>query len=367
MKSYFCELQDERALPGECYMYTLPWSRSQIGISLHLWSVFPGSLLAITQFVPAIRTRYPQVHRVFGYACWACGLIAAGSILLFFDISMGGALSTRVSTLGLAAFVFIGHYKAYRAIKAYRLDKHREWMLRTWIYTGGSILIMRPVLGIMVFALPYLPTFGNVAPQYWTTMQLPCKQVLWALTHNNRLLRSPQNPDFFSVYGAVCAPGSTRARSVTPSAPNAFGSSPLGGYDSLLADSKATVSADITSKRADFFMAALNIGFGPSFLIGILISVISVELYLLKTQEEGAGLRKLGELKKKARQEKNRVANAVTASDVKRSTDHDEGKPLRSERVGQQIQKIKDLDEDLNTGTCWLNEAGNVIDGSYIR
>ena len=300
VNGYMCNPFNERAAPGECYWHTLPWSRYQIGIYLHLWSVFPATLIAILQFVPAIRTRRIGVHRFLGYICWVLGITAAVTALMICDRSFGGSMATKSATSILAAMCFLGHYKAYKAVRNYHLDKHREWMLRTWIWMGG-ILTMRPLMVLMALTISFLARRDirfNAA--------LPCPQAFYMLTNGGDIGISNSKPDFFTTYGFECSPalGMMSTPSTVLTRPNM---SPLGGFEAILADGRAIISANLISRRIDFRAAALDLSFGPAFLLGIAINAIIVEWYLRKTSNEAQRLQKLGAIKRKLAEQKKDV------------------------------------------------------------
>lgn len=286
-----------RAGPGECYWHTLLWSRHQIGIYLHLWSVFPGTLIAILQFVPAIRTRKPRIHRFLGYVCWVLAMSAAVTALMIVDHAFGGTTSTIASSIFLAATCFVGHYKAYKAIKAYRIDEHRAWMMRTWVYMGG-ILTMRPLMPLIALIITFLGRSGVLM-----AIRLPCPQVFYMLTTGHDIGNPNGKPDFFSTYGFDCSPGVNNMNSAS-TVFTATSSSPVNGFKSILTSAVSTIPANLISKRIEFRAAALDLSFGPALIIGVTINVILVEWYLSRTKDEAHRLRKLGIIKKRLAEQK---------------------------------------------------------------
>jgi len=51
--------------------------------------------------------------------------------------SFGGTLDTQCFTVLLAISTSVSVYKAWKSIRELKIDSHREWVLRTWAYTGS--------------------------------------------------------------------------------------------------------------------------------------------------------------------------------------------------------------------------------------
>ncbi|KAI4152462.1 MAG: hypothetical protein LQ340_002892 [Diploschistes diacapsis] len=302
VSTFFCDPDAGDASPGECYWYTQPWSRWQIGIYLHLWSVFSGSLLAITQFVPSIRARRPKVHRTVGYTCWACGITAAISAIMISDRAFGGMPSARLAMWALALFVLAGHFQAYKAIKSYRIDEHRAWMLRTWVTMGG-IVSMRPFMISYAIIISLLRKFGAPGIDYYAAIQLPCAQVFYMLNIGLDIGNVTRKPDFFATYGSECAPGLVGM--THPATPlNAILTCPLGGYAAISQNATATLMANVISKRIDQFAPAMSLSFGPAAWVCCVLHLVFVEMYLRNTTDEAQRLKKLGDAKRRSVEKK---------------------------------------------------------------
>ena len=341
---YLCDPLNDNLAPGECYWYKRPWSRYQIAIYLHMWSVFPGGLLAVAQFIPSIRARRPNVHRYLGYACWFFGMVAAVSGLMLYDRAFGGQLSTQVSVISLFATTIAGHYKAYRAIKRFQLDRHREWMLRTWIYMG-SIITVRPLLFLVAIAISVMRKLGVPGADYYAAIELPCEQVFYFLNIGNNVGNVTRKPDFFSTYGASCTSNLTGLSSPFTTL-NASTSSPLEGYGSIVSGAKALIHANLLDPRQDFKAAAIDVSFGPTFLLSLFIHVVLLELYFRRTPEEAERLKKLGEFRRRAKEQKLAKKSLVEAVERDASDDSDTTRAVKSYKAKSVKVEIRETEEE---------------------
>lgn len=125
------------AAPGECY-YFLNGGREQIGMMIHLFAIIPCCLLLFFQFVPSIRQRSSLFHRVNGYIIILLVSMAVAGGLTASRKSFGGDPAFRVSNGLLASLVVVGLAMAMVNIKRLRVDQHRAWMLRTWVWVSKS-------------------------------------------------------------------------------------------------------------------------------------------------------------------------------------------------------------------------------------
>ena len=314
-----------------------------------MWSVFPGGILAIFQFIPLIRARQPKIHRTLGYACWFFGVIAAASSLLIFDHSFGGAPSTKVAILSLSAIALLGHYKAYRAIKQFELDKHREWMMRIWIYMG-SIVTMRPVFILMAFTISFMRRWGIPGASMYATMELPCEQIFYMLTNGDEIGVATRKPDFFSTYGASCTSHLTGLQSPYTTL-NGSKTSPIRGYDAILSGAKASITGTLLTKRVDLRAAAFDITFGWGFLAAIVLHMFLLELYFRMTPKEAERLKKLGEQMRETRRKKVEMEQSAAIIERDSSSDSDVAiqiKNLKSKSVRIEVREVKMEEEFLS-------------------
>ncbi|KAF2221010.1 hypothetical protein BDZ85DRAFT_178635, partial [Elsinoe ampelina] len=133
------------SIPGE--WFHLRSGHRRAGILLHLIGVLFGSLLAVHQFTPVLRRKYPLVHRVVGHVAILLFLVGNAGAFMILDTSVGGTLAMRTWTglVGAGTTVAVG--LAYVNVRRRQIDLHRAWMLRTWGW-AGNIITLRLILGM---------------------------------------------------------------------------------------------------------------------------------------------------------------------------------------------------------------------------
>ncbi|KXJ88388.1 hypothetical protein Micbo1qcDRAFT_189882 [Microdochium bolleyi] len=250
------------SIPGECLHYSLP-GRYQTGIWLHLASVLPASLLALTQFVPAIRRRALNVHRYAGYAVWVLSISGSVGMIMLVDKAAGGSLETQAIAYVLTALFLGSTYRAYTAIRELRIDQHREWMLRAWIY-AWCIVTMRPIFILLALAASKLGNFH---------LALPCDKIEYVLAN-------AQVPD----------PNITLAGTFPDCAAYLSGADPA-----KMTVVRANLRGSIVERTA-----ALNMSFGTATWVALIIHAVLLELYLHYTAEEDQRLKKVSHQKRLA-------------------------------------------------------------------
>ncbi|KAJ1328237.1 DUF2306 domain-containing protein [Microdochium nivale] len=242
------------SIPGDCVNYDLP-SRHRTGIWLHLASVLPASLLALTQFVPAIRRRALNVHRYVGYTVWTLSITGSVGMFMLLDEAAGGHVETQAIGAVLTFLFLASTLRAVVAIKQLRIDQHRAWMLRSWIY-AWCIVTMRPIFILLALAIS---KFGNFH------VALPCHKIEYVLAN-------AKVPD----------PNITLAATFPDCTPYMSGADPA-----KMAIVRANLLGSIVERTA-----VLNMSFGTATWIALVIHAVLVELYLNYTPDEALRLKK---------------------------------------------------------------------------
>lgn len=263
---------EDDATPGECFYYLQSGGRYQLGIMIHLASILPASLLALTQFVPVFRRRALKLHRINGYVAIALSVVGSISALVIARRSMGGGIDTQ-SMVGLLAIIFSWSlYKGVVCARHHQIEKHRVWMLRAWVYVrtspslspppsvsetrigapsilnpesaadiiqAGAIVTMRVIIIISAIVL------SLVGGYYYAT---PCDKINYLLKGENATIaRYPECASFFS--------GEDPDRHVVVRA-------------SVLTDDRVEIGA------------VINLVFGTSGWMAMAIHAIGLELYV---------------------------------------------------------------------------------------
>lgn len=108
-------------------------------VAMHLLSAFVILAAGATQFIPAIRTRFPRVHRWTGrfYMLAAVGLSAAGLYMHFVSGAVGDASVRWASVVNVVLIVACGA-QALRYAIARDFATHRRWSLRFFLVVSAS-------------------------------------------------------------------------------------------------------------------------------------------------------------------------------------------------------------------------------------
>ncbi|KAK1220724.1 hypothetical protein PQX77_016550 [Marasmius sp. AFHP31] len=232
-------------VPGEGF-----WLRGGLfkaAMLVHLGAILPAGLLAVFQFVPAIRYRAIIVHRLAGYASLLLLFVGVGAAFAMTRHTMGGDPSIQSGNIFMGTVTLVSATIAWFNIKKLQIDQHRKWMLRTWFY-AGSIITVRLVM--IIFA-KIIAAIG----QYHTVWR--CEEVLYTIDNNSTKLAE--------LY-PTCLTGSLDATYV------------------------AVPAMWTTALNAG---SALRISFGPAFWIAFLLHALGVEIYIHLTPGETARLRKV--------------------------------------------------------------------------
>ena len=110
-------------------------------MSAHLAAGAVVLLLGPVQFIAAIRSRWPLVHRWIGRVYVAtCGLAGLGGLVF---IATKGTIGGVVMNAGFGlygALMVLASVEAWRHAAARRFDRHREWAVRLFALAIGSWL-----------------------------------------------------------------------------------------------------------------------------------------------------------------------------------------------------------------------------------
>lgn len=125
---------------------------------LHAASGGLALLIGPFQFHPALRARWPQLHRLGGRVYLACILVGG----------IAAVPVTVMTTAGFAAQVGFGllvvawlysAFHAYRAVRERRFADHRIWMIRNYALTFAAVLL-RVILIAGMVAMPFVPSLS---------------------------------------------------------------------------------------------------------------------------------------------------------------------------------------------------------------
>lgn len=139
-----------------------PWH--YLSVALH---GLPGGLVLLIgpfQFVPAIRNRYPALHRVLGRV-YLLGVLVSAIISIFAAVASTSGFPDKVGFLLLAAGWLYTGFWAYRTARERQFGLHRIWMIRNYALSFAAVLL-RVGIGLGELYMTLNPattlTFGGV-------------------------------------------------------------------------------------------------------------------------------------------------------------------------------------------------------------
>ncbi|CAF9919103.1 MAG: hypothetical protein GOMPHAMPRED_001679 [Gomphillus americanus] len=235
------------AAPGECYWFE-NFPRYRIGIMLHLGTILPAGLLAVFQFIPAIRHRFTLYHRIAGYTILLLVLLSYAGALMIADHTFGGDPSVQGFIGFLTIITATALVLAIINIKKLQIEQHRAWMLRAWVYFG-SIISMR-IISFLAAAL------GSRISQQYTPIS--CAEISYLLKNTTQVYHN----------FPACDPANAQFA--------------MENYIAI----KASMTAGLVG-----IVGALRSNFGMAGWLSIAIHMLGVEVYLRLTPREAQRLR----------------------------------------------------------------------------
>jgi uncharacterized membrane protein len=141
-------IPDPAARMREVTDFDAPFALHPRTARLHVLTGAAFLLLAPLQFVTPIRRRYARVHRWTGRALLVFGCLT-GLSGLYFGLLMPFAGPRESAAIALAGgLFFLSMARAFLAIRAGEVARHREWMIRAFAVAVG-ISTVRVMGGIL--------------------------------------------------------------------------------------------------------------------------------------------------------------------------------------------------------------------------
>ena len=117
---------------------------------LTMLHIIPGLLFMVLgplQFIPALRSRKPRLHRWTGRAVLASGAIVGTTALVMSPQMAIGGVSETAATMLFAILFLFALTRAFLLIRRGSVALHREWMVRAFAI-GLAVASIRPIVGI---------------------------------------------------------------------------------------------------------------------------------------------------------------------------------------------------------------------------
>lgn len=181
--AHFLWLTAQRYLQVTPEAYGMFWDRRS-----WLWLHIAGGVLAMlagaSQFVTALRRRWPTQHRWLGRT-YLLGILLGSTAVVGLIATTQGWLALKLAFAATGLAWLSTSWRGYRTIRRGEIDAHRRWMLRSYLVTLSpavfrlyllvpalmqlaSPLVMVPSLLVLSWALPLLA--------YETARRLPHPQ-----------------------------------------------------------------------------------------------------------------------------------------------------------------------------------------------
>jgi uncharacterized membrane protein len=135
-------------------------------IVLHVAGGMLALLLGPVQFLPALRRRWPRVHRRLGRA-YLVGILLGGLAGLWMArLAYGGAIA-QLGFAGLALAWLTTSGMALARIRAGDVGGHRAWMVRSFALTFAAVTLRLWLPVLTVAGLEFEVAYASVAWLSW--------------------------------------------------------------------------------------------------------------------------------------------------------------------------------------------------------
>jgi len=141
-------------------LFARPW------LDVHIAGAATALLIGPLNLIPAVRQRWPQVHRWIGRA-YIVGCLAGGvgGLIIAFG-SLAGPIATA-GFGGLAVCWLIANAQGWRAAMARRFDAHRRWMIRSFAMTFAAVTLRLYLPLIPLFHVSFIDGYRAISFLAW--------------------------------------------------------------------------------------------------------------------------------------------------------------------------------------------------------
>ena len=149
-------------------------------ISLHIVGAILTLALGPFQFLPRLRDRHLTVHRWLG-RFYLFGVLTGGVGGLYLALFSYGGLITHLGFGTLAVAWLTSGLLAYRAIRARRIEVHRQWMTRNFALTFAAVMLRLWIPGSEAAGISFDVSYPVVAWLCWVPNLVVAELFLAAL------------------------------------------------------------------------------------------------------------------------------------------------------------------------------------------
>ncbi len=137
-----------------------------IAISLHIVGSIFAMALGPFQFLSWIRIHYVQVHRWLG-RIYLLGVLVGGLGGFYMGYFSYGGIVSHLGFMSMAVVWLGTGLLAYRAIRARRIQVHRQWMIRNFAATLAAVTLRLWLPMLLAMHLPFNTVYPLVSWLAW--------------------------------------------------------------------------------------------------------------------------------------------------------------------------------------------------------
>lgn len=139
----------------------------RVGLYAHIFASALALALGPFQFLSALRSARPGLHRWLGRLYLGVGVLVGGLAGLYMAFHAYGGVPARLGFAGLAlAWLFTG-LRAYLAVRAGKLAAHRRWMVRNFALTFAAVTLRLWLPASQVAGVPFDLAYPWIAWFCW--------------------------------------------------------------------------------------------------------------------------------------------------------------------------------------------------------
>ncbi len=136
------------------------------GILMHIVGGIAALLLGPLQFVPAVRRRWPRLHRTTGRV-YLAGVALGGLGGLYMARLAFGGLPARTGFALLAVAWLAASAMAYLRIRQGNTSRHREWMIRSYALSFAAPMLRLEQVAFTAAGVEFATAYVAVAWLCW--------------------------------------------------------------------------------------------------------------------------------------------------------------------------------------------------------
>ncbi|VXD07389.1 conserved membrane hypothetical protein [Sphingomonas sp. T1] len=141
-------------------LFARPW------LLVHVAGASTALLIGSVQFSGALRSRWPQVHRILGRV-YVLGCLVGGlsGLVLAFGSTAGPIATAGFGLLGVAWITV--NVQGWRYALLRRFPEHRGWMIRSWALTLSAVTLRVYLPLVPLLGLPFLESYRAISFLAW--------------------------------------------------------------------------------------------------------------------------------------------------------------------------------------------------------